>query len=198
MAVKKIIQSFKDFLKGNTSQELHEKCAPFLKQSEGKPLYRGYGMTPGFKSKEVEVRKDRQPRDTAPLIHKLMDDYFNDRFGMRVRSQGLFTIGDSFKSDAYGYPYYVFPVGEFKFLWGELDGKPIQDTLLLSNMIKEKTRVSPSAEAPTIVKEILDKVKWKTTGLADAIESKAEIIIMVDKVILVPVNKKVPYEDIIK
>lgn len=194
----KVVQTFKDFLAGSPGKKIKEKCGPFLRQSGGQPLYRGYGIAPGYRVREVPIRKDRRPRDTSPLVHSLMDDYFDERFGMRVRSQGLFTIGNPSKTDQYGYPYFVFPVGDFRFIWGELEGRPVQDTLMLSNMIKDRTRTAPASEAPAIVKEVLDSVEWRTTGLEDAIRSGAEVVILADSALIVPVKKGMRYEELIK
>lgn len=193
--MKKILQTFKDFLTGVPTQDIKEKCQPFIKESGGKPLFRGYGIG-NSKSKEVAVRKDRKSRDTDFLIHTLMDEYFDEKFGLKARTQGMFTIGDKNQASVYGMPHYVLPVGEFKYIWG-LDGaKPISDTLVLSERIKSAI-LGEEEKAKDIAKQILDQVVWKRTDLQEAMRMKAEIIIFCESVIIVPVSK-IEYQDLIK
>lgn len=194
----KIVQTFKDFLRDNPSKDIKEKCAPFLRQSGGLPMYRGYGTRILAHAREREVRKDRRPRDSEAQIHDLMNDYFEKKLGTRVRSEALFAIGSARAARAYGHLHYVFPVGEFKFVWGTLDGRPVSDTLHLANRIRDEMKVSYASEAPKIAKQILDSVEWRTTGLEEALESGAEIAILVDRVILVPVDEDAEYEELIK
>lgn len=192
--MKKILQTFKDFLTGVPTQDIKEKCQPFIKESGGRPLYRGYGIN--SKSKEIAIRKDRKSRDTDFLVHTLMDEYFDEKFGLRTRTQGMFTSGGKNQASVYGMPHYVFPVGEFKYIWGLHEGRPIFDTLILSNRIKGKI-FGEEEKAKELAKQILDEVVWKRTDLQEAMKLKAEIIIFCESVIIVPVSK-IDYEDLIK
>ena len=134
----------------------------------------------------VDVRKDRQPLDTSKHVHSLLDAYFQKRFGVKVRSEGLFTTGSKSGAALYGMPNYVFPVGEFKFIWGTYEGRGINDTISLTKQIERMLQLRKRADAASVTQEMLDQVDWHEDDLPDAIKSSAEIAILVDKVILVP------------
>lgn len=193
-----IFQTFKDFLNIGTAEEIQKKCQPFIEQSEGLPIYRGYGGNMLARKREIEVRKDRRPRDSAKISHELMDEYFQEKFGANVRSAGLFATGDKQTAVPYGKVYYVFPVGDFKFVWGELNGKPINDSLGISSDIKSAVSGKDKSEHAAIAKEIMDKITWHTDDLPRIIKSGgAELAILVDKVIIVPADVKIQYSKLI-
>ena len=66
-----------------------------------------------------QVRTDRQPLDTHPDLHRVLDDFFEHNYGWRARSSGLFIMGKSGRPflEDYGDIHRVFPMGKFKFLW---------------------------------------------------------------------------------
>lgn len=187
-----IFKTFKDFLHTGSSEDLLARCESFLEQSGGLPLYRGYKKSIAGRfgrATEVTVRKDRKPRDTKLLVHNLMDEYLKEKFGTKVRSEALFTTGDMQTTLAYGKPHYVFPVGEFKFVWVELDGYPVVDTLKISREIKDAVPKHHSSDLPAVTREIMDKYTWRTDNLKLAIKKGIEIAIICDKVILIPAGE---------
>lgn len=190
--------TFKDFLRGDPYKEIQELCQPFLTQSKGLPLYRGYGGT--LKSfagmRTVAVRKDRQPRDTSLYVHGLLDAYFQEKFGVKVRSEGLFCTGDRETAERYGKANYIFPIGEFKFVWGTHRGDPVSDTLRWTRQIESMMKVRKSTEGRLVTTQVMDEIDWHSDNLMKAIDSGAEIALLVDQVILVPFNDKVPYSKI--
>ena len=109
----------------NSIQEIFKKiekdCKPFLKEltkhslvddllySGRKKKFEGY-----FKGK---VRKDRKPKDMPEEVHNWLDDWFEDKFGVRARSQSLFTIPKGSIAAGYGTPYAIFPIGNYKIIW---------------------------------------------------------------------------------
>lgn len=193
-----IFQTFKQFLKTG-SNDLQKKCGPFLEQSGGRPLYRGYGgkVTAKLKGeREVEIRKDRKPRDSSVYVHDLLNDYFLKKLGTKVRSEALFTTGDIERAQSYGTPHYILPVGNFKYVWAEYKGDPVYDTLRFATQIKNEMRVTKASEAEAVTKRILDEVTWHTDNLQKAIDSGAEIAILANTAIIIPVEK-IPYSEII-
>jgi hypothetical protein len=194
------LRTFKDFLTGDSKLDIRQKCAPFLEQAGNRPLYRGYGgpfasLVKG--AREVTVRKDRKPRDSTPFVHGLLDTYFQKKFGVKVRSEGLFATGDKNAARLYGQLHYVFPVGDFKFVWGEHNGEAIYDTMRWARTIENLMRVSKEEEAEGVAAKVLDEITWHDDNLAKAISSGAEIALLCDSVIIVPVRKDVDYEDLI-
>ena len=192
-------KTFRDFLQ-EADHNIQEKCGQFLEQSKGQPLYRGYGgvIASVFSgTREISIRKDRKPRDTNIYVHALLDAYFQKKFGVKVRSEGLFTTGDRQISTKYGQAYYVFPVGDFKFIWGTYKADPVADTLHWTRKIKDMMYVRYKKDSEDVTQQVMDEIDWHTDDLAKAIRSGAEIAILADKAIIVPYSAKVPYEKII-
>lgn len=93
------------------ADDIRANCIDFLvdvAQLRGRPLL-VRGMSDA-KSGRVEIRQDRRPRDTAPVIHRILDDYLLEKTGKRLRSAALFTTFDVKTAKEYGEPVYVFPV----------------------------------------------------------------------------------------
>jgi len=65
------------------------------------------------------VRKDRRPKDLSIDLHVLFDNAFEEVFGWKARSQGLFTSGHKSDTSSYGRPYVVFPIGQFNFIYSK-------------------------------------------------------------------------------
>lgn len=190
------MKRFREWLSGDILKQVKARCQPFLNTTHH-PLYRGIWMMDAVRlgmGKEVQVFKDRKPRDSDPIASKLIDDWFEEHHGIRPRSQGLFCSGKINEARIYGTPVYTFPIGNFKYVWGveKEDGNPMRDSLFLSNMIKDRMRVSRAAEAPKIVAQIMDLVEWHTDKLEAAQATTAEIVVLVDSAYLLPHSK---YED---
>jgi hypothetical protein len=106
---------------------LERDCKPFLdevKTNNIGPIFRGTQLVNNTGYYKVDglykrqVRQDREPRDTKEDISKLIDDCFEEKFGVRVRSKGVFTTKK--KIGTYGTPYLFFPIGEYKYYWNPL------------------------------------------------------------------------------
>lgn len=94
---------------------IKENCQPFLKKSKGRFIYRGMKMVSPITIKEP--RKDRLPRDMELKFYKLLNKAFNDLFGWKARSEGVFVSGSPYNVEDYGPIYYVFPIKAFEFIW---------------------------------------------------------------------------------
>lgn len=66
---------------------------------------------------EKNTRKNRKPKDTPSSISKMMDDAFEKKLGLRLRSQGVFGISSVGVTLHYGYPWILIPIGNFDFYW---------------------------------------------------------------------------------
>lgn len=112
---------------------LSKDCKMFLKEFEKteQPVPKGSKSIPSsyrwllrgtYKStdkiKKVTPRSDRQPKDTPPELHKLLDWEFKRRFGWYARSEGVFVTGYYQDAKAYGTAIYmVFPIGRYDYIW---------------------------------------------------------------------------------
>jgi hypothetical protein len=67
----------------------------------------------------VKTRRDRKPLDTNVEIHKIADDYMLEKFGVRFRSQGVFTLRSESLASFYGNTFMLFPLGKVNYIWSE-------------------------------------------------------------------------------
>lgn len=65
---------------------------------------------------KVVPRKRRNPKDTDKETQKILDNLFNQRFGWKPRSHGIFAAGLQ-SSQYYGIPHGFFPVNGFEYIW---------------------------------------------------------------------------------
>jgi len=102
--------------------DVRASCRPWLsavKNCPMKTVWRGVdGDVPFISNKKV--RADRRPYSTDPSLHQAFDTRFEEVFGWKPRSSGLFVTGTSATAGMYGdTTYLVFPAGPFKFLWSD-------------------------------------------------------------------------------
>lgn len=119
----------------NDIKEILERdCKPFLnllissneQNSKTRSLFfRGYergsqGLGKGNKGLyKKERRDDRRPKDTDIDVQIAIDDKFEQKFGYRLRSEGIFTTKSTSTSEQYGWPYIFFPIGDFDFFYSD-------------------------------------------------------------------------------
>ena len=143
-------------------------CKPFLEQFEGRFLFRGSnsfvtGKGPTKFFQKRSVRTDRKPMNTDDDIHKVTDDWFNEKFGIRGRSGAMFATGNFGEARAYGTVYCIFPIGDFKFVWSPV----VKDLFVAGRDINSAKDAVP----------YLDKAGYRDTDFGKAIKSGKEIMI---------------------
>lgn len=168
--------SFKKFLvegsgEVKTIAEILDECAPFLRASEGKFVFRGLKNPTGALKMitpdgdvtvyRMEPRRDRRPLNIDEFTHTTVDDYMDEKFGFRGRSQGLFVTSSPNTASSYGDTYIILPRGEFRFIWSP----KISDLFM--------TRYN----AMTDLDKELKKLKYQMKDLPGAILSTHEIMI---------------------
>jgi hypothetical protein len=129
-----------DYLNENKEEEILEilwrDCKPFLnehfksKTSMGL-LYRGSSSKSVKDIRKINVRKNREPRDVNILIHNIFNDLFQEKFGWKARSEGVFVVANKKYSSIYGKSHIFFPIGNYEYLWNpditDLFGKLLRD-----------------------------------------------------------------------
>jgi len=167
-------------------------CKPFLKNVGSQPMYRGIkrrfisGLT-------TEVpRNDRVPLDSNPLAHEDLDKWFQANYGFKPRSQGMFCTGNLGRAHRYGVACYVFPIGEFKYVWFSEKSSlysahyAVQDSLSVMKWI-----VTDGQRDQEKIGKLFGKggrFKIHTDNLKGALEQRAEVTIICKKAYLVPVE----------
>jgi hypothetical protein len=160
-------------------------CKPYIEALHGDDLLRrgvrdlGEAKIATFEGKEIQysqkaVRKDRKPKDMKRGLHHLIDDWFDDQFrGLRPRSEGMFCFGEGTQLRTlaqYGEVCYVFPIGEFKYVWS-----PKVDDLY--NEIDHRSEIYNDEKE---FNDWMQAQNYRTTGLDDAVQKNVEVMIMCD------------------
>lgn len=99
-----MITTFKTFIKESENVKsiddiitlVKRDCKPWLDvvanlQHGKRMIFRGITVPVSQPIITRTVRTDRKPRDSEQWIHDALDEMFEDRFGFKYRSQGLFT-----------------------------------------------------------------------------------------------------------
>jgi hypothetical protein len=66
---------------------------------------------------KITPREDRKPLDTKKWAHRILDEYFQSRFGWKARSEGVFAVARYEKAGFYGREYIIFPLDGYKFVY---------------------------------------------------------------------------------
>ncbi len=112
---------YSDYEFGEIINILEANCSQFLDELSSKkeyPIFRGAtnmdDVTDGMWEKES--RDDRFPRDSAGDFSEDFDDAFYKKFGVRLRSNGVFTSKSPFVAGSYAGSFYMFfPVDGYKY-----------------------------------------------------------------------------------
>lgn len=124
-------------------------------------LYRGMKNFEG-NEKIITTRKDRKPLHLSMDIHEQADLIFEDKFGIKFRSQSVFCTGSYKEANSYGnIVVRVEPIGHFTVCWS-----PLCDDFI---KIMDKNDMS--------VQEFIEINKYQTGDINLAIASKNEIML---------------------
>ena len=153
------------------------------------------------------VRKDRQPKDTSKAVHGVFDEYFEKHFGLKMRSESIFTTSDISTASEYGQPYMVIPIGDYSYCWSpkvedltsyydreiNVRVKKMYDVGEIqeydAEMLVKINSILPASvwnidkvgfDYKKLIFDILDDAKYKDTGLKNAISSNHELMIACD------------------
>jgi hypothetical protein len=211
-------QSTNELLK--IARILAKKCGPFLQQIsvDTPPLFRGQdnfikpvaGVPHMGKSSTLEKRA---PTGSKLENHKLADNWFKEKFGIKFRSNHVvFSTSDVISSKIYGTPHIFIPKGNFQFCWSPfvedfINLPPLYDEIIngIAKKLKiEKYKVSTN-DVDEYRKEInaemlktrLEISNYQTTNLQSAIDYGNEIMFHCKEYYLLKMSKN-EYTQIIK
>jgi hypothetical protein len=103
---------------------LETDCKQFLdelKSVNRSLVFRGYKPTPDH-SKEIfykEPRIDRKTMNTPNKIQSMFDEVFQSVYGVKPRSNGVFTTTKVRVAKSYGDVFIFFPRGSYEYYWNE-------------------------------------------------------------------------------
>ena len=149
------------------------------------PLWRGIS-TPNFAfdrgewARIVPVRQDRRPLTNTQAVQTAVDDWFQEKFGIRFRQSSVFCTGEY--DDARSYQssgsttVIVLPVGDYDYCWAS----DIGDLFI---ELQRATRQGPLSQQLTTV---LEQGHYKCNeDIIDGIRSGNEIMLHCQSVMLV-------------
>ena len=97
---------------------IESNCSQFLKEWDGKPVYRG--INKNIKFELLTTHPNRKPSNTLEDLQSVADMYFKRRFGWKCRSEhSLFGTGSIRTAETYGDGSLVviFPLDGYKFVY---------------------------------------------------------------------------------
>ena len=117
-------KSFADMSAEEAAQMIYDHCQPYLRESGvGKNFYE-HGLLRGMQHlgsdtifTEVDVNRTRQPRDSDPKIHAILNKFFDEKFGEPLRSTSVFATSKQGTASDYGSVFMIFPIGKFDYIW---------------------------------------------------------------------------------
>ena len=86
-------------------------CLPVLKDIKKSREFLYSGRKTNDEIIKRKIRKNRKPSDVSIDFHKVFDEAFQKKFGVKARSNTLFTTKNENTAKGYGTVYYVFPIG---------------------------------------------------------------------------------------
>lgn len=159
-------------------------CQPFLKEVDYDPfdkypLFRGMQTDNYFIKKNVNL-VDRKPVDMGLMTHDQINKYFTQEYGAPFRD-ALFATGSFIDAEGYGNAYYIFPIGEFKYLWSSKIG----------DLYGDMNNISRQTDTPFDQKALFNFLDWgnyQTTNLKRALNGSSEIMIRCKQYYALEVN----------
>jgi len=133
---------------------LHKDCSDYFKNIRyGVKSFRGAHLPLGTIYIKKTPRKNRKPKDTDPMIHKVLDEMFYNKFGWHVRSEGVFATASLDNAEEFGTAYYFYPSNGFKMVWSNY----IDD--ITGFLWNRMVLVGGDYHASEVWKERMDKLK---------------------------------------
>lgn len=203
------MKTFKQFLLSeatdhNELKELLEHfCEPFIRQSKSRGLLKR-GMTLSLEGEksvadpydeegassriyywERVPRRDRNPRDLSAGLHKEIDQWFNEKFGFKARSQAVFCVGERGNVNEYGDLYYIFPMGEFQYAWSP----EVRDLFAVRSheMLDYPEDVTDAEkEKYTPLEYFMEGLDYTNDDLDKAVVARHEVMLKCDKYLAFP------------
>lgn len=169
---------------------INKNCQPFINQikqmKSPKFVFRGIN---GVTAPIIKIpRLNRQPMHTPKVVQEEIDDYFEMLTGIRFRQRGVFCTGSAIFARQYGRPCYVFPKGDFKFLWSpkvrDLYSTLRQDADIVSG--EEYSSALKLAKMIDNVKQVLPQYHYMDDEFEAAVHSNYEIMIYCAEYLAVP------------
>lgn len=134
--------------------------------STGLPVYRGFDRPLAEDKNSITPPADRQPKNIPLPAHRIIDQWFVERFGFHFRTRALFGSGSIEKAEAHasgGEVGLIRPNSEFMFCWSPHS----------YDLFGEYAQLESDEQIP----ELLEKLEFSVENLDQAIMSGHEIML---------------------
>jgi len=130
-------------------------------------LYRGTNHSDPYKTTLMKTRFDRIPSDTPLMIHDIVDVWFYKKFGIKARSQSIFTTPKLTFALRYGNAVAILPKGNVTFIYSNnvmdlfhLISRPLHDHLQDLNFDSINTKYDIELKPSMSIKDIYRSFKY--------------------------------------
>lgn len=138
--------------------------------SGGLPVYRGFARPLSEGKNYIDPPTDRQPKNIPVAAHRIIDQWFLERFGFNFRTQALFGSGSLDKATIHaeegGEVGLIRPNADFMFCWSPHS----------YDLFGEYAQLKSDDE----IASLLEKLEFTTDNLDQAIMSGHEIMLASD------------------
>lgn len=137
--------------------------------SGGLPVYRGFSRPLTEGTNHIAPPTDRQPKNIPMAAHRIIDQWFLERFGFNFRTRALFGSGSTEKAEAHaegGEIGLIRPAADFMFCWSPHS----------YDLFGEYAQLESDEQLP----ELLERLEFSTENLDEAIRSGHEIMLASD------------------
>jgi hypothetical protein len=147
---------------------------------ESLPFFRGVSdRYPIDKPLVLTPRRDRRPRNSSGVFHRVADSWFKSRFGVYYRSQGLFVTSQRLSASTYGatadHVVRVVPLSSYRYCWSPI----------VSDLLFAATRLA-TAET-TEIERYLHDACYRESGLDEAHVKGHEVMLYCERYVGIPV-----------
>ena len=116
---------FKQFIAENDgysldqiTKEIKRNCKPFLDEANGEPIFRGIRAVDSIKINPQPF--NRMPKDSDSGFNFMFNAGTHLAFGIEaVRPKSFYVTGDWRQARTFGPLNFIFPIGEFSFMWSD-------------------------------------------------------------------------------
>jgi hypothetical protein len=152
-------------------KDVKEEYLKYFKNTDKPPPYRTtYRVISLSTIEKFNVRKDRLPVDTNIESHIMLDDLFKEKFGWKVRSEGVFVWSHFHVDEPVNFLF--FPIGNYKIVFNK-DIDDLYDELSMNDLYNKLDRFLRLPETDKRRKRFLDDLKTKLKE--DIVEDYKEV-----------------------
>lgn len=173
-------------------ETLVKECADYFHEMKGKirgfnQLWRGTtDVSANTPMEMLKAYKNRQPANTAPIVHAMLNAWFVEKVGWPARN-GVFATGLSSIASQYAgernQDFAFFPVGNFEYVWSASIGDLYAD-LDLEIFDSTDSYFDPENDE-NLLRTNLNQFKWNTTGLDHVVGKNIEVMFNCEEYVLV-------------